>query len=230
MKATLIGLVLLVSVAGCGTRQAPLATRQDRFINVIRVLADSGRLTDRQEVERLLGTKLIEKWRFDTSLPSPEQCEGQSNKGKTQKSVVYRADANFWFKGTLADSHLEPLNSSHKEQDYQNLNSPFFYFSITHKPSCSNQLEYLSPLSASVNFQLLESFICTTREQLKSALPQVKRTFSTDGAQPYFYEGNEADTWVVFNFQFGNKCMTRLAIEQGPKIRESLAELRAKKI
>lgn len=224
MKATLIGLVFLLGVAGCGTRQAPLATRQDRFINVIRVLADSGRLTDRQEVERLLGTKLIEKRRSDWSAPPPGNCERFPTSYRMHSSVTYEADDTFWFKSNSDGNHpgLAVPNRVLGETSFVEKSS--FSYVFEEENPCSDDKTSAPKISVRLSFGSIPALYCITEVNLKQALPEVKHVPATDFAVIYSYDSSRRDTSTMFSFTFGDACMLAVSLDQSPRVRRFRAE------
>lgn len=223
MRATLIGLVFLLGVAGCGTRQAPLATRQDRFINVIRVLADSGRLTDRQEVERLLGTKLILKKAYESQSPFGE-CERNSNSGRMYSSASYEADPKFWFKNNSDGNYPGLAVPNRMLREASQEEKPSFSYTLEEEKLCFDNKISAPKVSVRLSFINIPVLYCITKLDLKLALPQVKDVTATDFAEPYSYDGPQRDTSVTFSFTFGNACMLSVSLDQSLRVQRRRAE------
>lgn len=209
-------LVAFCGVAGCTTAVPPLETRQDRFINVVRVLADSGRLTERSEVERLLQTNLQEVRRY--SHPStPGECEQSSNAYRLLERVTYQPPPSFWFKET-PDGRPEMFVPGWLGSGGP-VGKPSLGYTVTRELRCSEPPSAKPQVSADLNFYEIPAFSCVGKANLERALPQAKFSPATDGAWIYNYEGPPKDILASFKFVYPPECMLSVGIKQSARVR-----------
>ena len=208
-------------MTGCATALPSLETRQDRFINVVRVLADSGRLTERAEVERLLQTNMVEVKRY-SSPSDPGACEKSPTFYRVYEAVTYEPAPVFWFKETpggrpkmFVPGWLGPGGP---------IGKPSFSYIINRKLRCSEPPLAEPEVSADLRFDQVPAFFCVAQADLERALPQAKFSPATDGAWDYMYEGPQRDTWASFDFVYPPECMLNVWIEKGSRVRQIRAE------
>ena len=206
---------------GCTMAVPPLETRQDRFINVVRVLADSGRLVERAEVERLLQTSL-EEVRHYSSPNTPGECEKFPNAYRLYETITYQSPPGFWFKETLngrpkmfVPGWLGPGGPVGK---------PSLGYTMKRELRCSESPLAKPKVSADLSFNEIPAFSCVGEADLQRALPQARFSPATDGAWIYHYEVPSKDTWVSFDFVYPPECMLSVQIEQSPRVRKVRTE------
>lgn len=93
---TKLAIALLPLATSACTSPPDLTTRQGRFMNLVRVLAESGRLDDPEEVGRLLGTRFASRPDWPQTSKGEHSCEGE----KRLRDVTrhhFQTTEPFWY-------------------------------------------------------------------------------------------------------------------------------------
>jgi len=184
------------------------ATRQEWFLDYVKILADSGRIIDPNAMARALNTQFATQ--HQQEVPDDEHCEKQVGRDANSMAVFtdfYAPGGNFWFRSASGGSAAKP-------------DDPAFRYYVTQKTTCGGYHKTYPALTASMRFSNISGFACITQQQLGSVLPQAKPLQATDGWQSYgmvtaVSQNNQVA--VTFDFPAGNPCMFDITIRQGER-------------
>jgi hypothetical protein len=209
LVVSLIGIAGVCLTLSCA--KIPVAdTPQQRFLALVRYLADEVDLTDPAEVGRVLQTKI--SLRRQWSSP-PGDCKDPTYI-RSSEGYVYEADADFWYKWTPEGRHVVVRQSMYGLPD-TTLGDPKFSYMITKTTDCSERFHAVQPrIEAEIRFENSPGFTCITEDDVRSGLPGGEKVVATDGAVPYFYHGKTTEDYGVLVDTDRSPCAYGFIISQ----------------
>jgi hypothetical protein len=184
------------------------ATSQERdFLFIVKQLADSGKLTDSDEVARLLGTTLTSFNDSFTDYSAPRFGPCKLGKLKSDETHNFRPADDFWYKPKLAPGRKRPF--------YNGTSS--FAYGTSKTLDCIGRHSINPKYSATLYFFDLDEFSCVSADDLKSNFPGIVFSQGTDGGEDYHYKGFAAEdsgAFVTFGVRFGSRCSPGVTIVQ----------------
>jgi hypothetical protein len=214
-------LASIVLFAGAGFA----ADQGQNFLLVVKQLAGSGKLTDPDDVARVLGTTLT-SFSDDVSSLNPGPC----NQIKSQEIHIFRAASDFWYKPNFDGTQRLMMPGPNG----QPVESPTFTYQISKTISCAGWHAIGSTNSAEITFNYLPGFACITADGLRKALPGIEWAQGTDFSDSYHYRGYAAeDSGTIASFSMGAalQCSLGVNIRQdmryGSRAQRAYAKMRA---